>query len=655
MQKHLFIILFSFLGLGLMAQHDHGEELTCSKARFAQEYYKNSKDIEQSPHLWDYDVKHYFIDIEIHANTVHVGGDVTFKAQVVAEELETFAFELIDDMTITEVYINDISHSFTHTNNTGLVTLQTPIAQGELFTAKISYAGTPPTGGFFSGISQATDWGKQVVWTLSEPFAARDWWPTKQVLEDKADSTWIFLTTEEENMAGSNGLLTNVTTMPDNKLRYEWKSNYAIAYYLISFAVSEYQEYNIYAHPEAMNGDSILIQNFIYDASNCLETYKDDIDQTSEMVELFSDLYVLYPFHEEKYGHCLTDLGGGMEHQTMSTMGGFNFGLVAHELGHMWFGDNVTCATWSDIWVNEGFATYTDYLAHEFILGQSAANSEMNGIHTSVMSEPGGSVYIPEDEITYDNVWRIFNGRLSYNKGAAIIHMIRFELQDDDLFFQVLHDYQEQYGDSTATGLDFMGVLNETSGMDFTDFFDQWYFGEGYPTYSIEWSQDDANAYFQITQTTSKPSVTPLFKMLMGYKLKFYDQTDTIIYRYQDDNVISFSVPLTKDIGLINIDPGNWVLNKQGSIVVDIDETNDRLPFSMGPNPANDILSFNFFDNNQETYSLSIFNLSGAEVLNQTIDASVNQVKIAVLPAGSYIVKVTNGKNIYNKKLIIRN
>jgi hypothetical protein len=143
--------------------------------------------------------------------------------------------------------------------------------------------------------------------------------------------------------------------------------------------------------------------------------------------------------------------------------------------------------------------------------------------------------------------------------------------------------------------------------------------------------------------------------MLMGYKLKFYDQTDTIIYRYQDDNVISFSIPLTKDIGLINVDPGNWVLNKVGSIVVNIDENNDRLPFSMGPNPANDILYFNFFDNAPETYNLSIFMLSGAEVLTQTINASVNQVNIDELTAGSYIVRVTNGEDIYNKKLIIRN
>jgi len=253
MQKHLILILLSFLGLGLIAQHDHVKELSCSKARFALEHFKNSNDVPQSPFLFDYDVKLYFIDIEVHANSVQVGGEVTFYAQVVAEELDTFAFELIDAMAVTEVTINDVTHSFTHDNDVGIVPLQTVLTDGGMFTAKIAYEGTPPTGGFFSGMSHATDWGKQVTWTLSEPFAARDWWPTKQVLDDKADSTWIFLTTEEENMVGSNGLLTNITTMPDSKLRYEWKSNYPIAYYLISFAVSDYQEYNIYAHPQEMN------------------------------------------------------------------------------------------------------------------------------------------------------------------------------------------------------------------------------------------------------------------------------------------------------------------------------------------------------------------------------------------------------------------
>ncbi len=653
MKKLFLSTLLSMLGIALFAQiHDYSDGLQCSHVKSFYNSFKSTKDIVQTPLLNDYDVKFYFLDLNVESNTIYVSGEVTFYAEVVAAELDTFAFELLEQMTIDEVEINGIQQTVIHTTDEAFVPLTSPIGSGNLFTAKITYHGTPPTGGFFSGISTGSGWGKNVTWTLAEPFAARDWWPTKQVLEDKADSVWIFLTTSEENMAGSNGLLTNISSMPGNKLRYEWKSNYPIDYYLISFAVSDYQDYSIYSHPTEMGDDSLLIQNFIYDSPGCLENYQDGIDQTAEFIELYSELFSLYPFYEEKYGHCLTPLGGGMEHQTMTTIGGFSFGLVAHELGHMWFGDHVTCATWSDIWINEGFATYTDCLATEFILGQGALNSKMQGIHNSVMSEPGGSVYVPPAEVTYDNVWRIFDGRLSYNKGGAIIHMIRFELQDDDLFFQVLHDYLDIYGDSVATGLDFMNVLNETSGMDFTDFFNQWYFGEGYPTYSIEWSQNDGGMFMEITQTSSAPSVTPLFKMLMRYKLLFYDGTDTIIQLYQTENVNNFSLPITKQVGLIQVDPGNWVLNQVGSISVNIDENFFREDFTIIPNPTKSRLNLLFSDNGINSREISILDLSGSKLKSEKTNLLQYSINIADLPSGSYICLVTSGENQYFKKFV---
>ena len=646
----LFTLLLSFAGIASFAQHIH-DEMYCSKARFYEEYLKNSKTVIQTPLLNDYDVKYYFLDLNVENTSVEVSGEVTFLAEVVAEEMDTFAFELLDQMAISEVYINDELHGVYRENDECFVALSTPITQGEEFTAKIAYGGTPPTGGFFSGITSVYDsWGKWVTWTLSEPFAARDWWPTKQVLEDKADSAWIFLTTSESNMAGSNGLLTNVTPVPDNKLRYEWKTNYPIDYYLISFAVSEYQDYSIYAHPEGL-GDSVLIQNFVYDVPGCLENYQSDIDQTAEFIELFSDLFSMYPFANEKYGHCLTDLGGGMEHQTMTTIGGFSFGLVAHELGHMWFGDNITCETWSDIWINEGFATYADYLAVQFIQGQSAANSEMNGIHNSVMSQPGGSTYVPEDEVTYDNVWRIFDSRLSYSKGAAILHMIRFELQDDDLFFEVLHTYSELYSGKTATGLDFMEVLNDVSGMDFTQFFNQWYFGEGYPTYSISYSQDNANTYLEISQTVSKPSVTPVFKMLMAYKFFFNDGSDTTIYLQQTDNVNTYMLPINKEIGLIQVDPENWVLNKVGSITTSI-ESGNSVRFAFGPNPVKDILNIDFAVDTQTVRTITIMDLKGAIVLETKSDQQHLNINTNSLAGGTYIIRAVDYSGQFNARFI---
>lgn len=648
----VFTIISFFFGSGFAQELNHSHELSCSRAKYYQEYLKNTKDVVQTPYLFDYDVTFYFLDIEVDNSSTYVEGEVTYYADVVAAELDTFAFELLEGMTVDGVIVNGTTYGADHIGDEVFVYLDNSLAQGESFTAKIIYHGTPPSGGFFSGITTTTDWGKNVTWTLSEPFNARDWWPVKQVLEDKADSVWVFLTTDENNMAGSQGNLTAVTPMPNNKLRYEWKSNYPIDYYLISFAVSEYQEYDTYAHPDDMGGDSLLIQNFIYDSPGCLDTYKDGIDATGEMIELYSNLFSLYPFSNEKYGHCLTALGGGMEHQTMTTIGGFGFGLVAHELGHMWFGDNITCATWSDIWINEGFATYAEILANEFINGEAAMHQRINYIHNSVMSSPGGSTYVPENEVYYGNEWRIFDSRLSYDKGAAILHMLRFEFQDDDLFFDALHQYSEQYAGSTATGADFRDKMSEASGIDFTDFFDQWYYGQGYPTYDIVWSQNENSFYFESTQTTSYPSVTPLFKMLMAYKLNYTDGTDTTIYVHQTDNVNSYSVTVPKQVNSIEVDPDNWVVNQVGSIVTSINETNNPVDFEFGPNPVKEKLNLYFVNNDNSKKEIQLIDFKGSVVKSiESVQTSV-QLNVGDLDSGTYIITAFSKGNFTTKKFV---
>jgi len=606
----------------------------------------------QSDLLWDYDVKFYFIDIEVSPTTIDVAGNVTIHAEVVSPTLDTLALEFTDGMIVDSAYVNGVEVSAEHTGDHIYMLLPSTLSQGDAFQVQVYYHGTPPTGGFFAGVSTSynSTWGQPVTWSLSEPYAARDWFPVKQVLPDKADSCWVFLTTDEQFTAGSQGLLTAVTPMPDNKLRYEWKSKYPINYYLLSFAVSDYLEYNIYAKPSEMNGDSILVQNFLYDHPGIVGAYGDDIDETVNFLELFSDIYILYPFHEEKYGHCLTQLGGGMEHQTMTTIGGFSYDLVSHELAHMWFGDNVTCATWSDIWINEGFASYSEYLARESLQSASSASSWMNSTHNSVLSAPDGSVYVPESEL--DNIWRIFSGRLSYDKGAAIIHMIRFELQDDPLFFDIMEEFQTRYTDSVATGLDFKAVVEELSNMDFTDFFDQWYFGEGYPTYSIVYNQDEEGVNLNITQSASYPSVTPVFKMLMEYRI-VTTEVDTIIRLYQTDNFNQFTIPLPGQVGAIAIDPNNWVLNKVGSISVGIEETESPAFFSFGPNPAQDHLNLYMPNNNGSEVEVSILDMTGRSMLQYRLSGQKIMLNISDLPKGSYLISVKDGEFEHTERLIV--
>lgn len=601
--------------------------------------------------LEKYDVTFYFLDLNVENNTVAVSGNVTIKAKPTVTALDTFAFELISAMTIDSVFVNGLQRTFQHTNDLATVPLSSPIPQGTLFSVKVYYQGIPPTGGFFSGVSTdySAQYQKNVTWTLAEPYAAKDWWPTKQDLRDKADSVWVFLTTSPENKAGSEGLLTGITTMPNGKVRYEWKSYYPIDYYLISFAVADYQDYSLYAFPEGTS-DSVLIQNYIYDHPNCLPDNKDAIDQTAAFIELFSDLFGLYPFINEKYGHCLTELGGGMEHQTMTTIGGFGFGIIAHELGHMWFGDKVTCATWSDIWINEGFATYTDYLAHHFLSTPYYDSLWLKIRHDQVKAQPGGSVYVPPEEL--GDIWRIFDGRLSYSKGSLLLHMIRFELQDDDMFFNVLKTYVEEYGDSVATGDNFRDWLESVSGKDFTDFFNQWYYGEGYPVYDIVWHQGGNDLDIISTQTAST-SVTPLFKMLVPYHLNFTDGTDTTLLLYQDANLNSYTVPVSKVIDNIELDPKQWILHKLNSISVGVEEKESPLHFTLGPNPAKDYLRIFFSHPSDKSSTLFISDLTGRPIFSQTMENADRFIDISKFSPGVYLVSLSDGTAVLNKKLIV--
>jgi aminopeptidase N len=606
----------------------------------------------QSDLVHNYDVTFYFLNITCSNTTIDVGGEVSIYGTVLVEPFETFAFELLADLSLENVNFNGQDQQNWVRDGDNVLLPVESMAIGQTFVATISYGGTPPTGGFFSGITNDHNgqWDKDVTWTLSEPFDAKDWWPCKQVLTDKADSAWIFLTTANTNLAGSNGLLTNITNMGNNLVRYEWKTNYPIDYYLISFAVADYQDYSIYAKPAGMDGDSVLVQNYIYNSPNYLNTYKSGIDAVIPMIELYSDLFLTYPFQNEKYGHCITELGGGMEHQTMTTLGGWSFNLVAHELGHMWFGDNVTCATWSDIWINEGFATYTNYLAQEKLNGWNSGQNFMIGTQNNVMSATGGSVYIPEAEISPDDVWRIFNGRLSYDKGAAIIHLLRHEINNDTVFFDVMHTFQETYTDSTATGDDFKLVAEQVSGLDLEDFFNQWYYGEGYPKYDISWYMFENTMNMTVTQSVS--SSTPLFKMTMDYKLNFDDGTDTVVRLYQNTNIQSFAIEAPKQVVSMSVDPDNWTFERVNAITVIIEETNNPNYFSFGPNPVNDFINIYLLNPDSHQRKVQISDLSGRLLTEQTFTEANHQVDVSWLNSGAYLIHISDENQHLSKRFI---
>ncbi len=558
--KVVFIsILFCFQVFVMNAQEIDNCAQKCN--RVITDFSTSRVSYYQETSMNKYDVKYLKLDISAQPGSRVISGNALTIAQIVSP-LDTFITELRSNMIVDSIKINNVITGFYQSSDHIFMPLSTTQTVGTSISVLIFYHGTSNSLGVYAG----TNSGLTYVATLSESYQAREWFPCKQILSDKIDSTDIWVTTSNVNKVGSNGLLQGVDVLPASKVRYRWKTNYPMNYYLPSIAVGNYQEYLNYAKPASMAPDSILIQHYIVNTPTYLSTVKTNLDKTPRFVEKMSELFGLYPFKNEKYGHAMANIGGGMEHQTMSTMASFGTSLIAHELGHQWWGDHVTCASWNDIWLNEGFATYSEQLMIEKLpaLFTTSAATNMLSLHTSVMSATNGSVYVPDASLFDEN--RIFSSRLSYNKGATTVHNLRFEMQSDTLFFKTLKNFQEQYQNNVATTSNFKTVAESTSGKNLTDFFTQWIYGEGYPTYNITYYRPNGDSMLLlVNETVSAPSVTPFFKGLLELKITSLQGDTTVLINVTGNNQV-FKIVYNKTPTGIVIDPNNWIVNKSGTV-----------------------------------------------------------------------------------------
>jgi aminopeptidase N len=603
----------------------------------------------QYPSMNKYDIKYAKLDITVEANNRFVEGTALTRARVV-QSLDSFIIELKNNMIVDSVFINGVKKSFTRGSDHVFIALSPSIPSGTMIDALFYYRGTAGSNGVFAG--QVSSSGLSYTASLSESYQAREWFPAKQLLADKIDSADIWITTSNVNKAGSNGKLIASIDKPNNKKQYQWSSRYPIDYYLISFAVGNYREYINYAKPAAMAPDSILILHYIADDNAFFNANKVNLDKTPAFLEKMSELYGLYPFKNEKYGHAQANIGGGMEHQTMSTMSTFSSSVVAHELGHQWFGDNVTCATWNHIWINEGFASYSEYLMIEklpALFPTTTTTIYMQNVHTDVLSTTTGSVFVPDAQIYDEN--RIFSGRFTYNKGNAIIHTLRFEMQDDNKFFQTLKTFQQQFKDSVATADDFKAVAESICGRSFADYFNQWYYGQGYPTFNVDYSKAGDSMVLRVNQTASAPSFTPLFKGLYEFTINT-NQGDTLVKvtMTSNDQVFKFKSPRTPT-GVI-VDPNNWVLNKVGSITTPTTDINVSNDVRLYPNPSTGTTYLdypaNWFDN------LQILDMTGKLIERKTIArGTTRQTIITSLPTGMYFIQLNGKGRLAIKKFVV--
>lgn len=591
------------------------------------------------------DIGFYFLDLHVSDSSTYITGKITIRFTLLEEAASGMHLDMGSGLSADSVRIQGKAVAYSHEDNELSISFPEAIPPGLPVDCEVFYHGLGNTGGEFPGIyNKVNQFGDPITWTLSEPLSALNWFPCKQSLTDKADSAWVFLSTDKRLKAGSNGLLTSAVELPGDRVRYEWKCRFPIDFYLISFAVGKYRDYSFYAKgPHIM--DSIMVQNYIYDDDAYFTQNKAAIDKTGDLINLFSGLFGPYPFAAEKYGHCVAPSGGGMEHQTMTTLVNFSYLLVAHELAHQWFGDYVTCSTWGDIWVNEGFASYSEYLTYQYLNSQTEADNWIIRTQNYIKSEPDGSVFVPAGFQTNED--RIFDYRLTYAKGAAIIHMIRQEVANDSLFFGILREFLTRFSHSTASGNDFRDLLEEKTGRSFHRFFEQWYMGEGHPIHAINWSHQHDTLYITSIQTVS--SSTPSFDVKLEFAVRVNDR-DTLFSFRQDTGYESWRIPLAGAVTGVVIDPNHWLLMEIAGITrSDLALTQTR--FILSPNPVRDHLTLRFSEPVGK-YTLHVTDASGRIVLSEKSELARNSVAVSYLPKGMYFAVVEENHLIYVAKFI---
>lgn len=524
-----------------------------------------------------FDIHYARMEWDIDPAVRFIRGKVTHAFRTGDTPMDTIFLDLHHLLIVDSVHVGIASAAFDHTPDHRLAIIPAAILPpGHLDSIIIWYHGEPGWSGFGSFVQSQAD-GIPVIWTLSEPYGARDWWPCKQDLRDKIDSIDILVHTTVPNRVASNGILADEWE-ENGWATYHWKHRYPIAAYLVAIGVTEYAVWSDFVPAP---GQDIEVLNYVYPGYQAQA--QTQLAATVPIMQFFNERFGLYPFADEKYGHAQFGFGGGMEHQTMSFMGGFSHLLQAHELAHQWFGNKITCAGWEDIWLNEGFATYLEGLTYEAGLGPNTWTSWLQEKHNHVTSAPDGSVRVSDTTTTA----RIFSSRLSYSKGAMLLHMLRWEL-GDSLFYTAIRHYLDDpdlaYGFATTS--DLRGHLESVSGKDLGNFFSQWFYGEGYPTYTLSWQPVAGGALLTVDQVTSHPSVS-FFAMTLPVKWRGENGMDTLIRIPHQWSGQSFAIPLPFTPHEVELDPDSWIVKGPTEVVTST--YNAYPPFrqtALWPNPV---------------------------------------------------------------------
>jgi aminopeptidase N len=603
---------------------------------------------ETAASVW-FDVTYYCLALEVFTQSSYLKGKVTITGICRKDSARSLTLDLVNQMRVDSVLVDGLVSYFIQNENSVDIILAHSYTSGETLSIDVFYEGVPIATGFGSFVFDSHA-GVPWVYSLSEPYGAKDWWPCKDDPSDKADSADIIVTCDSNLKVGSEGMLVSVINNGNGTSTYHWKEQYPIASYLISVAITDYVQFSNWFHYSET--DSMEVLNYVLPEHD--STALQSLPRTIDMLAIFSELFGIYPFIKEKYGHAEFGRGGAMEHQTMTSTTTFDENTIAHELAHQWFGDMITCRSWSELWLNEGFAQYSTALYLERRYGIDSYWVYMNSQFDQAQTAQG-ALGNPDKA----NVRNLFIPALVYSKGASVLHMLRHVL-GDSIFFHSLRAYANdtalQY--STATTRDFQSICESVSGKNLNYFFQEWIYGEGYPVYNYSWtwkSLGDSSVIILDIGQISGRSNPAFFTMPIDIRITAAgrDTTLTVLNNVQHQRFVLKSNE--KPSGVL-LDPDKWILKFASS-------DKDQLPSEYileqnYPDPFNSTTTIVYRLRRQGEVTLKIYDVLGREIAT-LVDArqSPGVYECPWMPhtcaSGIYFYRLIAGNVYLQKKMVL--
>ncbi len=609
-----------------------------------------------------FDVIHYKLDLDIY-NCFLTPYPNSFSGSVTVKFVADSTISSIKlDARNTSIRVDSVrlaGVSFTHLSNVVNITLDRTYNPGDTGEVKVYYYhfDVQDQGFFASG---------GTVFTDNEPERARNWYPCWDKPSDKA-TVELRARTPVNVKLGSNGLLID-SVNTGQEIYYHWKSRDPIATYLVVISARVDFQLHILTWVDPVSGDTIPVRLYANPGESISTNIRNAI---INQFDGFGGKYGPYPFEKNGYATLNSEFTwGGMENQTLTSLcrNCWSENLIAHEFAHQWFGDMISPSTWADIFLNEGFATFSESVWEEVKPGGSYAaykNMINNDANYYTSFNPGWSIYNPQWAIITPSTNELFNTAITYAKGSCVLAMARYVMGSEE-FFNAVRSYatDPRYRYKSCSIPEFIDKMSEAYGQDISWFFEQWLYFPNHPVYSNSYSirssaPGTSSVDFTVNQTQTG---TTFFTMPVELKFTFATGGDTTIRVMNNSNNQTFSFDFQKQVVSVSFDPDNNIVLKQANTVVSV-EDEDLLPTEVvlhpnWPNPFNPETSIGFALPSSGNVEISVYNSVGEKIVtlfDGIKEAGEHRVSFNASnhPSGIYFAVLNSGGKTLCQKMVL--